>query len=45
MVGSKGYDGKESIGIGHYGMKRNYRRVDESEILNQMVGSLGFFSC
>lgn len=45
MVDSLGYGGKESIGICHYGMKRNYRRFDESEVLDQTVGSIGFFSC
>lgn len=29
MVDSQWYGGKEIIGIGHYGMKRNYCRVDE----------------
>lgn len=45
MVDSQGYGGKDSERIGHHGMKSNYCRVDESEILNQTIGSIGFFSC
>lgn len=44
MGGSQGEGGEERMDVGHYRMKRNHCRADESEILIQAVGSAGYFN-